>query len=238
MPLRVLKFVKQTICLKSIEFCYLVLHLPWCSLCIGSKSCLSRWVLCNQMPWRDYTTCFMTIELCYLALYLTWFCSVYREQKLFIEASDWEAKFYQIQSKYLLLLNELHNPQVPTYTHILSLSLTHKHTLSFFLSLFSPNTFSCSMNFTIPRCQHAHSLSLSHTHTQTHCPSLLPSPNTFFSSTNFTIPPTYTHSLSFTHTHTHYLSFSLSTQSKYLLLLNELNNLSHTHTLPPLSLSR
>ena len=36
----------------------------------------------------------------------------FREQKLFIEASDWEAKFYQIQSKYLLLLNELHNPQV------------------------------------------------------------------------------------------------------------------------------
>ena len=35
-----------------------------------------------------------------------------REQKLFIEASDWEAKFYQIQSKYLLLPNELHNPQV------------------------------------------------------------------------------------------------------------------------------
>lgn len=35
-----------------------------------------------------------------------------REQKLFIESSDWEAKFYQIQSKYLLLLNELHNPQV------------------------------------------------------------------------------------------------------------------------------
>jgi len=34
-----------------------------------------------------------------------------REQKLFIESSDWEAKFYQIQSKYLLLLNELHNPQ-------------------------------------------------------------------------------------------------------------------------------
>ena len=29
-----------------------------------------------------------------------------------MEASDWEAKFYQIQSKYLLLLNELHNPQV------------------------------------------------------------------------------------------------------------------------------
>ena len=37
---------------------------------------------------------------------------IFREQKLFIEASDWEAKFYQIQSKYLLLLNELHNPQV------------------------------------------------------------------------------------------------------------------------------
>ena len=37
-----------------------------------------------------------------------------REQKLFLEASDWEAKFYQIQSKYLLLLNELHNPQVDT----------------------------------------------------------------------------------------------------------------------------
>ena len=37
--------------------------------------------------------------------------AVDREQKLFIEASDWEAKFYQIQSKYLLLLNELHNPQ-------------------------------------------------------------------------------------------------------------------------------
>ncbi len=30
------------------------------------------------------------------------------------QASDWEAKFYQIQSKYLLLLNELHNPQVKT----------------------------------------------------------------------------------------------------------------------------
>ncbi|XP_071749014.1 TBC1 domain family member 2B isoform X3 [Lepeophtheirus salmonis] len=38
--------------------------------------------------------------------------AIEREQKLFIEASDWEAKFYQIQSKYLLLLNELHNPQV------------------------------------------------------------------------------------------------------------------------------
>ena len=37
-----------------------------------------------------------------------------REQKLFLESSDWEAKFYQIQSKYLLLLNELHNPQVCT----------------------------------------------------------------------------------------------------------------------------
>jgi len=37
-----------------------------------------------------------------------------REQKLFIESSDWEAKFYQIQSKYLLLLNELHNPQTGT----------------------------------------------------------------------------------------------------------------------------
>ena len=31
---------------------------------------------------------------------------------IYSEASDWEAKFYQIQSKYLLLLNELHNPQV------------------------------------------------------------------------------------------------------------------------------
>ena len=176
----------------------------------------------------------MTIELCYLDLYLTWFCSVYREQKLFIEASDWEAKFYQIQSKYLLLLNELHNPQVPTYTHILSLSLTHKHTLSFFLSLFSPNTFSCSMNFTIPRCQHAHSLSLSHTHTQTHCPSLLPSPNTFFSSTNFTIPPTYTHSLSFTNTHTIFLSLSLPSPNTFYCSTN--STISHTHILSPLSL--
>ena len=35
-----------------------------------------------------------------------------REQKLLVEATDWEARFYQIQSKYLLLLNELHNPQV------------------------------------------------------------------------------------------------------------------------------
>ena len=35
-----------------------------------------------------------------------------REKKLFVEAGEWEAKFYQIQSKYLLLLNELHNPQV------------------------------------------------------------------------------------------------------------------------------
>ena len=35
-----------------------------------------------------------------------------REKKLLVEAGEWEAKFYQIQSKYLLLLNELHNPQV------------------------------------------------------------------------------------------------------------------------------
>lgn len=34
-----------------------------------------------------------------------------REQKLITESSEWEAKFYQIQSKYLLLLNELHSPQ-------------------------------------------------------------------------------------------------------------------------------
>ena len=27
------------------------------------------------------------------------------------ESSMWEAKFYQIQSKYLLLLNDLHSPQ-------------------------------------------------------------------------------------------------------------------------------
>ncbi len=29
----------------------------------------------------------------------------------FSDGMEWEAKFYQIQSKYLLLLNELHNPQ-------------------------------------------------------------------------------------------------------------------------------
>ncbi|XP_050686247.1 TBC1 domain family member 2B-like [Eriocheir sinensis] len=34
-----------------------------------------------------------------------------REDKLITESSEWEAKFYQIQSKYLLLLNELHSPQ-------------------------------------------------------------------------------------------------------------------------------
>nr|XP_045612119.1 TBC1 domain family member 2B-like [Procambarus clarkii] len=34
-----------------------------------------------------------------------------REQKLIKESSEWEAKFYQIQSKYLLLLNELHSPR-------------------------------------------------------------------------------------------------------------------------------
>ncbi|KAB7498937.1 TBC1 domain family member 2B [Armadillidium nasatum] len=34
-----------------------------------------------------------------------------REQKLIAESSTWEAKFYQIQSKYLLLLNDLHSPQ-------------------------------------------------------------------------------------------------------------------------------
>ncbi|CAL4120820.1 unnamed protein product, partial [Meganyctiphanes norvegica] len=33
-----------------------------------------------------------------------------REQRLIRESSEWEAKFYQIQSKYLLLLNELHSP--------------------------------------------------------------------------------------------------------------------------------
>ena len=47
----------------------------------------------------------------------------FREQKLFIEASDWEAKFYQIQSKYLLLLNELHNPQVTTFKELFNLLL-------------------------------------------------------------------------------------------------------------------
>ena len=39
-----------------------------------------------------------------------------REKKLLVEAGEWEAKFYQIQSKYLLLLNELHNPQVMVST--------------------------------------------------------------------------------------------------------------------------
>ncbi|XP_042203732.1 TBC1 domain family member 2B-like [Homarus americanus] len=34
-----------------------------------------------------------------------------REHKLITESSEWEAKFYQIQSKYLLLLNELHSPR-------------------------------------------------------------------------------------------------------------------------------
>ena len=35
-----------------------------------------------------------------------------REQKLFFEAGDWEAKFHQTQSKYLLLLIDLHNQGV------------------------------------------------------------------------------------------------------------------------------
>ncbi|KAK3855616.1 hypothetical protein Pcinc_037994 [Petrolisthes cinctipes] len=34
-----------------------------------------------------------------------------REERLITESSEWEAKFYQIQSKYLLLLNELHSPR-------------------------------------------------------------------------------------------------------------------------------
>ncbi|XP_076052021.1 TBC1 domain family member 2B-like isoform X2 [Oratosquilla oratoria] len=33
-----------------------------------------------------------------------------REQKLIVESAEWEAKFYQTHSKYLLLLNELHSP--------------------------------------------------------------------------------------------------------------------------------
>ena len=35
-----------------------------------------------------------------------------KEHKHFLEASNWEAKFYQVQSKYLHLLNELHNPEI------------------------------------------------------------------------------------------------------------------------------
>uniref|UniRef100_A0A0P4WC33 TBC1 domain family member 2B n=2 Tax=Scylla olivacea TaxID=85551 RepID=A0A0P4WC33_SCYOL len=37
--------------------------------------------------------------------------SVEREDRLIAESSEWEARFYQTQSKYLLLLNELHSPQ-------------------------------------------------------------------------------------------------------------------------------
>jgi hypothetical protein len=37
-----------------------------------------------------------------LAHCVTLFCS---------EASEWEARFYQIQSKYMLLLNELQTPE-------------------------------------------------------------------------------------------------------------------------------
>ncbi|XP_064087221.1 TBC1 domain family member 2B-like isoform X1 [Macrobrachium nipponense] len=40
-----------------------------------------------------------------------------REQKLITESSEWEAKFYQIQSKYLLLLNELHSPRAAQHDH-------------------------------------------------------------------------------------------------------------------------
>ena len=39
-------------------------------------------------------------------------CIIELDPSSFSESTDWEAKFYQIQSKYLLLLNELHNPQV------------------------------------------------------------------------------------------------------------------------------
>lgn len=35
-----------------------------------------------------------------------------RENKLLICCSEWEAKYYQVQSKYLLLLNDLHVPRV------------------------------------------------------------------------------------------------------------------------------
>ncbi|XP_069694446.1 TBC1 domain family member 2B-like isoform X4 [Periplaneta americana] len=37
--------------------------------------------------------------------------SLHREDKLLVEASEWEARFYQIQSKYMLLLNELQVPE-------------------------------------------------------------------------------------------------------------------------------
>ncbi|PSN30129.1 hypothetical protein C0J52_27791 [Blattella germanica] len=37
--------------------------------------------------------------------------SAQREEKLLVEASDWEAQFYQTQSKYMLILNELQNPE-------------------------------------------------------------------------------------------------------------------------------
>ncbi|XP_023719793.1 TBC1 domain family member 2B isoform X3 [Cryptotermes secundus] len=37
--------------------------------------------------------------------------SMHREEKLLVEASEWEARFYQIQSKYMLLLNELQTPE-------------------------------------------------------------------------------------------------------------------------------
>ena len=64
---------------------------------VYGKGCIGRGVW-EGMYWKG---CEVVIKL-----------KMFREQKLFIEASDWEAKFYQIQSKYLLLLNELHNPQV------------------------------------------------------------------------------------------------------------------------------
>lgn len=37
--------------------------------------------------------------------------SAHREEKLLVEASEWEARFYQIQSKYMLILNELQAPE-------------------------------------------------------------------------------------------------------------------------------
>ena len=86
-----------------------------CMYTAGQKKLCARQVNpAPSAPWREINlshsffgqlgTCSRSsIRLHFGQFHLNFSCS---------ESSDWEAKFYQIQSKYLLLLNELHNPQV------------------------------------------------------------------------------------------------------------------------------
>lgn len=96
------------------KFFFLTLPTYW-SLCFCLCTCLS--VTHSTYPLQLPTSRCWSSSVLQLKLFCC-FLKSFQWKKLFSfhsESSEWEAKFYQIQSKYLLLLNELHNPQVVNF---------------------------------------------------------------------------------------------------------------------------